>query len=70
MLRKGCCGLEWRPERSYSNDLGLGSTVAHHTWMGATALKAPVYVRTMGLVTVCFQIVIEALVVGSVRRFM
>lgn len=70
MLRKGCCGLEWRPKRSYSNDLGLGSTVAHHTWMGDIALNAPVYVRTMGLVKVCFQNVIEALLVLVIRRFM
>lgn len=40
------------------------TTVAHYRWMGAKSLKVPVYVWTMGLVTVCFQIVIEALVVG------
>lgn len=43
---------------------GWVSTVARHKWMGAIALKALVYVQTMGLVTVSFQIVIEALVVG------
>lgn len=40
------------------------SSVAHHRWMGAIAIKAAVYVRQMGLVTVCLLIVIEALVVG------
>lgn len=40
------------------------SSVAHHRWMGAIAIKAAVYVRKMGLVTVCLLIVIEALVVG------
>lgn len=43
---------------------GWVTTVAHHKWMGAKSLKVPVYVWTMGLVTVCFQIVIKALVVG------
>lgn len=42
---------------------GWVSTGAHHRWMGVIALVSPVYVRTMGLVTVCFQIVIDALVV-------
>lgn len=64
MLPKSCYGLEWRPERSYSNDSGMGSTVAYHRWMGDFALMAPVYVQTMGLVTVCFHIVIKALVLG------
>lgn len=32
--------------------------------MVAIAIKAAVYVRNMGLVTVCLLIVIEALVVG------
>lgn len=40
------------------------SSVAHHRWMGAIAIKAAVYVRKMGLVKVCLMIVIEALVVG------
>lgn len=40
------------------------SSVAHHRWMGAIAIKAAVYVRKMGLVTVCLMIVIEARVVG------
>lgn len=48
---------------------GWVSTVAQHRWMGAIAFKAPVYVRTMGLVTVCFEIVIKALVVLGTRRF-
>lgn len=42
---------------------GWVSTVAHHRWMGAIALKAPVYVLTTRLLTVCFQNEIEALVV-------
>lgn len=37
---------------------GWVSTGAHHGWMGVIALVSPVYVRTMGLVTVCFQIVV------------
>lgn len=48
---------------------GWVSTVAQHRWMGAIAFKASVYVRTMGLVTVCFEIVIKALVVLGTRRF-
>lgn len=39
---------------------GWVSTFAHHRKI----FKAPVYARTMGLLTVCFQIVINALVVG------
>lgn len=48
---------------------GWVSTVAQHRWMGAIAFKASVYVRTMVLVTVCLEIVIEALVVLGTRRF-
>lgn len=40
------------------------SSVAHHRWVGAIAIKAAVYVRKMGLITVCLLIVIGALVVG------
>lgn len=40
------------------------SSVAHQRWMVAIAFKAAVYVRKMGLATICLLIVIEALVVG------
>lgn len=49
---------------------GWVSTVSHHRWMSAIALKAPMYVQTMGLAIVCFQIIIEAPVVGGIRRLM
>lgn len=39
------------------------SSVVHHRWMGAIAIYAAVYVRKMGLVTVCLLIVVGALVV-------
>lgn len=45
------------------------SSVAHHRWIGAIAMKAAVYVRKMGLVKVCLLIVIETLVVGVLDKF-
>lgn len=47
---------------------GWVSTVSHHRWMSAIALKAPMYVQTMGLAIVCFQIIIESPVVGGYKK--